>query len=328
MDLSIIIVNWNTKDVLLRCLDTIYASNPRMLFEVIVLDNASSDRSCDAVSSLFPAAKLIQSATNLGFSRANNVGFANSRGAALLFLNPDTEVMPGAVDLLYAQLQSAVDVGLLGCTLLNADHSIQTSAIQRYPRILPLIIDSTWTRRKLPNSRLIGIKPLFSHSPELVDVEMISGACMLVRRNVFEQVGAFSTDYFMYGEDLDLCYRVKRAGWRVCYYAGAAVIHIGGQSSKRLEEQGLSLLQQRQSVLKFLTKTRGVGYASAYHVTLVSVAFMRLLLLSFCRLLPMSCEARKEIGYSTRKWRRILKWALTRKAIFPSLTQETVQLKG
>src|SRR5262249_2706071 len=155
-----------------------------------------------------------QSKKNLGFAGANNAAFAHSRGRNVLFLNPDTEVMGNALSVMCSALDAIPDAGGVGCTLLNSDLSLQTSCIQAFPSILNQTLDFDFLQHLFPKSTLWGMRPLYAPAGPAVTVDIISGACLMVRRITFEQVGQFSTDYFMYAEDMDLCYKFTLAGWR------------------------------------------------------------------------------------------------------------------
>ena len=231
MDLSIIIVNWNWIAYLRECVASVYEHTRDLLFETIVVDNASLAGDADLLELQLPGITVIKSVENLGFGGANNLGFRHSTGKYILFLNPDTKLVSSAINSMVQGVRELPDAGILGCKLLNTDLSIQTSCIQTFPTIANQLLDSDWLRERWPNSRLWGTKPLFSNTGLPTKVEVVSGACMLVRRDVFEQVGLFTDDYFMYAEDLDLCYKTERAGYPNYYMGTASVIHHGGKSS-------------------------------------------------------------------------------------------------
>src|SRR6202049_4318687 len=199
MNLSVVIVNWNSAEYTISCVSSIHGQTKNLEFEIIVVDNASTDDSCRVIQERCPSVTLIRSSQNVGCARANNLGFQHSSGGILLFLNPDTEVRGPAVNLMYACLDSSADIGVLGCRLLNSDLSIQTSCIQPFPTILNQGADTELLRQRFPRLKVWGMRPLFDPDHgEPVEVEAVSGACQMIRREVFEKVGLFSTDYFMY----------------------------------------------------------------------------------------------------------------------------------
>src|SRR5579872_7241306 len=213
MELSIICVNWNSVDYLRECIASVYEFTRDISFEIIVVDNASSQEGVDALKEKFPEVTLIKSAKNLGFAGANNLGFRRSSGAYVLLLNPDTKLISPAINVMLEHMKSLTDAGIVGCKLLNTDLSVQLTAIQKFPTILNQVFDLEYLQLRWPRCPLWEIAPLFSTSVKVIKVEVISGACMLLRRQVFQQVGMFSEEYFMYAEDIDLNYKVKSAGF-------------------------------------------------------------------------------------------------------------------
>jgi GT2 family glycosyltransferase len=271
MEISIIIVNWNSIDYLRDCIASIY-DHTSGLVEIIVVDNASPAGDAALLEQIYPHITLIKSKENLGFAGANNLGFRYSSGKHILFLNPDTKLTNPAINLMVRTLETLHGGGVLGCTLLNEDLSVQTSCIQTFPTILNQFLDSDWLRLRWPSSRLWGTRPLFSHGEKPVKVEAISGACMLVRRDVFEQVGFFDEDYFMYAEDLDLSYRVEQAGYSNYYLRTAKVLHYGGKSSSFESATQMKW----KSIIRFLEKHRGSVYALAFRIAMAFAAVTRL----------------------------------------------------
>ena len=275
-DLSIIIVNWNSTAYLLQCLESIYKQTHETALEIIVVDNASPDGDVGMVKERYPGVVLIESPANLGFAGANNLGFRASRGAYVVFLNPDTVLINPAFDLMLQQAGSLPSTGAVGCTLLNEDHSVQTSAIQTFPTILNQLLDVDALRNRFPACPLWNIAPLFAGGTQPSRVEVISGACVMFRREVFAQVGQFSEDYFMYAEDLDLCYKAAQAGFANYYVPQGQIIHYGGKSStvKRRAVQ-----MKWRSILLYVGKHRGSAYQLAFRAVMACSAITRVALL-------------------------------------------------
>lgn len=308
MELSIIFVNWNSTDYLLACIQSILENTQHIPFEIIVVDNASPSADADRLNRQFAKIKLIKSPVNLGFAGANNAGFKFSSGEYLLFLNPDTRLLSPAIAELLDRVKALPDAGVVGCKLLNGDLSIQTSCIQSFPTILNQALDAEFLRRRWPQHRMWGMHPLFSGQLLPAKVDVISGACMMIRREVFEQVGLFSEDYFMYAEDLDLCYRAKQAGYSNYYVGAAKIIHYGGGSSTPLQ----ATKTKWNSILQYLVKHRGMAYTLSFRAALSIVAIVRLALLS---LNALSARARQDSGEgftALQKWKAILTTLLTR----------------
>jgi N-acetylglucosaminyl-diphospho-decaprenol L-rhamnosyltransferase len=229
-DLSIIIVNWNTRDLLRACLASLAATLPPLTAEIIVVDNASHDDSAAMVAADFPAARLLVNQENRGFAAANNQGLAIATGAAILFLNPDTRVLPGSIQQSLAYLNAHPGVGGVGVRLLNDDGSLQPSW-RRFYSFWGTALDNKLTARLLgrPQGSLTGL----SAAPTVID--WVIGAYLLVRRTALARVGGgFDERFFVYGEEIDLQYRLRQAGWPVVFLPEPAIVHLSGQSSKQV----------------------------------------------------------------------------------------------
>lgn len=311
MDLSIIIVNWNSAAYIRKCLASIYANTKDLAFEVFIVDNASFDECGEIVKVEFPYVKFIQTKENLGFARANNLGFSQSTGRNLLFLNPDTEVLGRAIHDLLLSLDSIPDVGIVGPKLLNSDGSVQTSCIQPFPTILNQVADIERLRLLSPRLKLWGMRPLLeSDRGTPVGVEAVSGACQMITREIFVTVGLFSTDYFMYMEDLDLCYKVQKVGKKVCYLGSATIVHHGGQSAKKRGGMDFSGPMMKESMLRFLRKTRGPFYAGLYRLSVLLVSVLRVAVLAVVLPIPSTRLDRASLEHSLNKWYKVLRWSV------------------
>jgi hypothetical protein len=301
MDLSIIIVNWNSLDYLRKCITSVYM-HTHCSFEIIVVDNASPAGDASHIQQDFSHITLVQCEKNIGFGAANNLGFRHATGACILFLNPDTELLNSAANMMLCALATKPEAGVVGCTLLNEDLSIQTSCIQTFPTILNQLLDSDWLRSRWPNSRLWGTEPLWSSRESGVAVDVISGACMLMRREVFEQVGGFTETYFMYAEDLDLCYKTLHAGFRNYYLAPARILHYGGKSSD-LER---ATRMKWRSIVMFCERHRGYAYALAFRSTIACAAIVRLAIIAGTRACKRILRSRQLNSAALTKWKLIL----------------------
>ncbi|MFZ0631607.1 MAG: glycosyltransferase family 2 protein [Acidobacteriaceae bacterium] len=275
-DLSIIIVNWNSTAWLLKCLESVYAQTHETTFEIIVVDNASPDGDVGIVKERYPDVVLIESSENLGFAGANNLGSRSASGEYVVFLNPDTVLLNPAFDLMLRQAHSLPSLGAAGCTLLNEDESIQVSCIQTFPTILNQLLDMEVLLHRFPACPLWNIAPLFAGGTEPSRVEVISGACVLFRREVFAQVGGFSEDYFMYAEDLDLSYKAVQAGFTNYYIPQGRIVHYGGKSSVRRR----AVVMKWRSILLYIAKHRGYGYQLVFRSVMACSALARCVLLA------------------------------------------------
>jgi GT2 family glycosyltransferase len=310
MDLSIIYVNWNSLDYLRESIESVYRYTHSISFEIVVVDNASPEGNVDSLKLEFPEVKVIKSDINVGFAGANNLGFQYTDSEFVLFLNPDTRLVSPSIDVLVARLRTLPDAGIVGCKLLNTDLSVQLSSIQTYPTILNQAVDAEYLRLRWPECRLWKIAPLFDASVDVLKVDVIPGACMLMRRRVFEQVGKFSEDYFMYAEDLDLNFRVKRARFTNYYVGETAIIHHGGRSSARQSVSQWATIMKYRAMLQLFRKTRGAAYAFGYRLAMGLVAIGRLGLLAVLSPLGKSALDRESLRFSFAKWRAVLKWAV------------------
>jgi N-acetylglucosaminyl-diphospho-decaprenol L-rhamnosyltransferase len=232
-DLSVIIVSWNVRPLLRRCLSSVMEGCARdaLACEIIVVDNASTDGSPGMVREHFPSVQLIASDSNLGFTKGNNVGVAESRGRYILLLNPDAEVTKDALGTMVSYMDAHGDVGALGPKVLFPDGRTQSSR-RRFPTMLTAFLESTILQQWFSHNRVLShYYMLDRNEDEEQDVDWVIGACLLIRRQAWEQVGPLDEGFFMYSEELDWCQRAKRAGWRVAYLPSAAVTHYEGQSS-------------------------------------------------------------------------------------------------
>jgi hypothetical protein len=310
MELSVIIVNWNSSEYLKKCLRSLYSNLSNVEFEVIVVDNASYDGCGEILRSEFPTVKFIQATKNLGFAGANNLGFAHSSGDNLLFLNPDTEVIGPAIGVMLSNLKALPDAGAVGCRLLDSDGSLQIACIQPFPTIMNQVLDTDFLILHLPRLKIWKVKPLFFYSGKPEPVEVISGACLMVKSEVFRAVGLFSPEYFMYAEDLDLCYRIACAGFRAYHVGEAAIIHHGGVSAKRSKINHFNTVVKRESISLFFRKHSGKRKVFLYRFSMLGVSILRLFILA--TLFPAGVVAHRtgSLAYAFGKWSKVLTWSL------------------
>ncbi len=233
IDLSILIVNWNVRDLLRRCLSSVFAHWQTRKMEVIVVDNGSTDGSREMVRTEFPQVHLIANPDNRGFTAANNQGLSVARGRYVLLLNPDTEVVGDALEVMVAFADAHPDVGVVGPQLLNPDGTVQSSR-RRFPTLATALFESTWLQPYAPRRLLRRYYVLDRSDDEVQDVDWVTGAALMARREAVGQVGPLDEGFFMYSEELDWCRRFREAGWRVVYLPTARVIHHEGKSSEQV----------------------------------------------------------------------------------------------
>jgi len=315
-ELSVVIVNWNSKDFVRKCLASLHQFCRTVSFEVIVVDGASFDGCRQMLAEEFPDTLFVQSHENIGFGRCNNLGAQHARGRCLLFLNPDTELLEDSPRVLMERLASLPQAGAVGCKLLNGNRTLQMSCVQSFPTVWNQVLDSHFLRTKFPHSSLWGMQALYQGNDEPAEVEVISGACMLMTRAVFESVGGFSDCYFMFGEDLDLCCKIRKAGHQVYCVPETRIVHYGGGSTRQYSGN-FSQVAMRDSVHKFLQMHRGKGTAGLYRSAMALNALTRLTLALPCLLIPGRAVVRHGVG-SLRKWFAILRWSLGGPLVAPA----------
>lgn len=235
-DLSIVIVNWNTVQMLREVLESVFAHAGPLALQVIVIDNASEDGSADMVAAEFPQADLIRNTENRGFAAANNQGFEIARGRHILLLNSDTLVLGGVLAASVAWLEAHPRAGAMGCRVLNTDHTMQpTCSMFPGPLNLALLGSGLWKLRWpawLGRYRMTGW-----NRDSFRQVEVISGCYLMLRREVLDQVGPLDEDFFFFGEETDWCQRMRDAGWELWFAPVGEIIHHGSVSAKKLNHR-------------------------------------------------------------------------------------------
>lgn len=257
MDLSIIVVNWNTRDLLAGCLASVKSDQLSVnghqspITEVIIVDNASTDGSADMVRERYPWARLIESRDNLGFAAGNNRALSEARGEYLLLLNPDTVVTEGAITLIWKVLSGFPQAGIAGAQLLNADGSKQMSTG---------VFPSLWSELPLINRRLRPMRgALIVNTPNgnlaVQAVDWVSGASLMIKRQVIQAVGPLDESFWLYTEETDWCYRARAAGWDVLLVPQAQVYHLARAASR--QRFVTTMLHFYQSRVRFIRKHHG-----------------------------------------------------------------------
>ena len=277
MDLSIIVVSWNTKDLITECLRSLEKELQDWTgrAEIIVVDNGSTDGTQAALKKRFPRVRLIQNKKNLGFAAANNIGMRAAHGRFFLLLNSDTKVFPGAVPTLFRFVSRRPRVGAAGARLLNPDGTLQVSC---YPS--PTLLREFWRLFHLDRFYRMGSYDMEAWAPDKPrPVDTILGACMLLRKSVLEQIGLMDESYFMYSEEIDLCQRIRLSGGEVYWVPAAVIEHRGGSSTSLLRDE-MFLLLYRSKILYF-RKFYGHLGAALYKILLFTAGLARILISPF-----------------------------------------------
>jgi len=252
--LSVVIVSWNTRELTFAALRSFLPADDLPL-EVVVVDNASSDGSADAIEAAFPGVQVIRNERNVGFAGGVNVGLRASRHPLVLLLNPDTRVVGDVLSRLVDYASAHPEAGIVGPRVLNEDGTLQASRF-RFPSLLNLLLEATYLPKLLPGSRFFDRERLGgSDAATPARVEAVSGCCFLVRRSVLDGVGVLDESFFMYAEETDFCYRAWQAGFEVHYAPVGEIVHLHGASSRLASRR--NFLEYRRSILRFFRKHRG-----------------------------------------------------------------------
>lgn len=233
IDVSIIIVNWNTKDLLVDCINIIKDQIKTIKFEIIVVDNNSTDGSQSEIRKKFKDVLLITNDENLGFSKANNIGLKYTNGKYICLLNSDTAVLDNALDKMYAFMEQNKNTGILGPAILNDDQTVRKTC-RTFPN---LRTEFNWAFRLdkiFPNKKFsaMDLMTYFPHDKTL-SVDVVPGSCMFIRKEVIDSEGMLDERFFFYAEDVDICIRYKKKGWNIIYFPDAKIIHYGGRSTSK-----------------------------------------------------------------------------------------------
>jgi hypothetical protein len=253
-DLAIVIVSYNTREMLRDCLKAIPAAVNGLSFQVYVVDNNSTDGSAEMVAQEFPEVDLTASRENLGFTRGNNVALARAQARHLLLLNPDTEAEPESLSRLVAFMDSHPEAGACGPKLLNTDGSLQRNGA-KFPTLLREFLSVTGLRRLAMRRYETSLGYGREDFDQLCEVDQVSGACLLVREEVMRQVGMLDERFFMFYEEVEWCWRIKKAGWKVYYVPDSRVTHHWMGSVKQQSKKMTALMFKSQ--LLYYQKTSG-----------------------------------------------------------------------
>jgi GT2 family glycosyltransferase len=302
-DVSIIIVNWNTRQLLADCINDVKSYTHDLTYEIIVVDNASSDGSQEMVRATFPDVHLIANNENVGFARANNQAIRCSRGRYVLLLNSDAFVRDQTIAQTVAFMDAHPAAGMVGCKLRYADGRLQPSCTT-FPTLFTELLIATQLERLFPKSRLFGAyRMTYWDFNDIREVDVIMGAYMLVRATAIEQLGMLDESYFMYSEEVDWCYRFKQNGWKVYFYPYVETIHLWGGSSKPVRVE--MLIQLYLSRVAFFRRYYGTTSANLLKLIVGFSCLLRIGPGSWYYLLTANAQQRQK-HYAFRKLLRVL----------------------
>lgn len=289
--LSIVIVTYNSAEYLIQCLESVFASNPKSSFEIIVIDNASYDNTYNTVSPMYPNVTFINNESNNGFAYANNQGIAVSKGKYILLLNPDTLIIDNAFDVMIDFMESTLDAGACGCKVLNDDGSLQPS-IFGFPTLLKEVghlfrLDRmAWLYKILKSSKIAckiaGNKlSVVNASDSIIEVDYLLGACLMLRKSAIETVGPLDDKIFMYIEDTEICHRLSINGYGVYYVPEGKIIHFGGKSSETNDQR--MLYEYTKSRLYFYRKCYGNLKTLLFKIILITDLIFKMIAVWFVK---------------------------------------------
>ena len=305
-DVSIIIVSWNAKHHLLNCLNSLENTPNGYLQEIIVVDNASSDGSPDAVARQFPQVRLFKNKENLGFARANNIGIRQSSGRYICFVNSDVIVLNGCIENLISFMDKQPTAGMVGPRILNPDRTLQPSC-RHFPSVWNNLCWTAGLHRIFPKSRFFS-EPFMNYwaHDTVQKVDVLSGCFWMVGRQALNQVGLLDEEFLMYGEDIDWCRRFHQAGWDVVFCPNAEAIHIGGASSANAPIR--FYLEMQKADLQYWRKHHGRVAAAVYRMIILLHHTLRV----FARALQYAfCPSRREtVSFKLRRSIACIRWVL------------------
>jgi len=239
LKLSIVIPTYNAHEWIEQCLDSIRLHGPGSDYELLVVDDKSTDDTAAIVREKFPDVRLFPNEKNVGFGRTVNVGLRAASGTYILVLNNDTWMHEGALDAMMAYLDEHSDTGVVGPKVLSGDGSLQQQCRRRIPTPAAALLYFSGVAKLFPkNPKVAGYLMTAADENQTTEVDAVSGACLMVRRAVLDELHGFDEEYYLYGEDMDFCWRTKLAGWKVVYHPAATITHFGGQGGtgkKRLD---------------------------------------------------------------------------------------------
>lgn len=306
MDISYIIVSWNAKDFLLKCLSSIQNDARNFSSEIIVVDNASSDGSPEMVAAQFPEVRLIRNKENLGFAKANNIGIGESRGKYLALINSDVDVLRGCTSLMLDYIEKHDDIGMLGPQILNLDGSVQRSCMG-FPTLWNSFCRALALDDFFPKSRFFGshLMTYWSHN-ETACVDILIGCFWLIRRQALERVGELDEKFFFYGEDWDWCKRFWAGGWKVVYFNEAKSIHYGGASSAKAPMK--FVLELQRSKFRYWNKYHRLPSRLAF----LFITFFHNLIRFFAEIIRYAVKPnnRRDTSFKIMRASQLMRWLL------------------
>ena len=307
--LTVVVVTWNAAGPLVNCLRALEAEREVLPLELFVVDNASTDGSADVARQVAPWAQVIENRDNRGFAAASNQALARAQGRYVALLNPDAEVLAHALAGLVRCLDRMPDAAAAGPMALTPSGEIDFRCARRFPTLWTEFCEVSGLTRRFPRHRLFSGAPLghWDHRDHR-DMDALSGACMVIRREALDQVGLLDEGFFMYSEDTELCFRLRQAGWRIIYWPEARVRHWGGYSTSQMRDaMGVEALRSTNLLFR---KCYGAFPAAAHRLMAAAVTAGKLIVFAACWLTARNASQRARCAPKLTMHRRVLRWAL------------------
>ena len=302
IDLTVIIVTWNYRADIDRCLTSIHSAGTVCPMKTVVVDNNSGDGTADTIARAFPWVELVRNAGNAGFAAANNQAVKRCDSRYVLLLNPDTQVSPGAFDGLVQFMDARPTAWAAGPSMVNSDGSLQRTGV-RFPTLWNIFVESLFLDRMLPHSHVFGGHRELYRDPTITrKVDYVQGSCLIARREAITQVGGLDEEYFMYFEETDWCYRVSQAGGEVWYCPDVSVVHFGGGTTGHYDER--RLVHYYASLILFYRKHHSLAGRAAVRLVIGCRAILRLLV--WCAIAIARPGIRESARSSARGYLRVL----------------------
>ena len=285
---SIIIINYNGKELTLNCLKSIYDKLKGVEYEIILVDNASSDDSVEVIEKSYPQVSIIKNDDNLGFSKANNQGIKIAKGDYILLLNNDTLLKEGDFDTLLTYISDKADVGIVGCRINNPDGSLQLSCY-KFPSMWEMFTHYTFLTRLFPDSKLFGDYRNWTHNA-IKEVDFVIGAFFLMKRAVIEEIGMLDENFFLNAEESEYCLRAKKAGFKTVFHPGYEIVHIGGAAKKDMKKR--EIISHIQGTYLLIKKHHSLVYFVTYKLLSFLLSLIRFIIFGIILLLSKNPNIR------------------------------------
>ena len=303
LKLSISLVNTNNRDLLRECLKSLYEQDHGVTFEVVLVDNISTDGSVEMVQSEFPQVKVMVNTKRMGFAANHNQAIQECKADYILVFNEDTIVKPGALKAMTDYLDTHSDTGAVGCRLENPDGTLQRSCY-KFPTPWRKVAENLLLTAAFPNNPIVGDYRGWNHD-EVREVDMVIGAVLMVRRAVIEKTGLLDEGFFIYSEETDWCLRMHKDGFKVAFVPNGTIVHYGGQSSVAMKDR--QFCESVRNEVRYIRKHFGLSGEMLYRASMLFGSVLRIGAFSVIRFVPGKREAAdRVIGL----WWRMLKWHL------------------